>query len=86
MAIYNLNVGTRNFGALAKFNYNSREGKFSTGDKSEELLYKESFNIPKFAEDNPSFFWECADEFERVGRNVYRKIEFSLPAELNDEN
>ena len=86
MAIYNLNVGTRNFGALAKFNYNSREGKFSCGDKAEELLYKESFNIPKFAKDNPSCFWECADEFEGVGRNVYRKIEFSLPAELNDEN
>ena len=36
--------------------------------KSEqELVYKESGNLPEWATENPNDFWEAADTFERSG-------------------
>ena len=55
MAIYHLNVktGTRIGGqsALAKSDYIGREGKYEKD--GEELEYKESGNMPEWAEDDP---------------------------------
>ena len=55
MAIYHLNVntGTRIGGqsAKAKSDYIEREGKYEKD--GEELEYKESGNMPEWAEDDP---------------------------------
>ncbi len=68
-----------------KFLYDFREGKYKNGKKSEELIHKEALNIPKFAENNPRFFWKCADEFEGANRRKARQMTLTLPNELNDE-
>ena len=86
MAIYHLNVktGTRIGGqsALAKSNYNEREGKYQKD--SEELEYKESGNMPEWAEDDPRGYWAGADAHERANGRLYREVEFALPRELNE--
>ncbi len=76
-------MGVRSEGASLKYEYNAREGIYSKGSRGEELVYKGSENMPEFAKDNPRFFWQCAEKFERADGNQYRKIEFSLPHELN---
>lgn len=78
-------MGVRSEGASLKYEYNAREGIYSKGSRGEELVYKGSENMPEFAKDNPRFFWQCAEKFERADGNQYRKIEFSLPHELNIE-
>ncbi|MGL5022761.1 MAG: MobA/MobL family protein [Cetobacterium sp.] len=86
MAIYNLTVEPSNgHSSLEKYLYNAREGKYSVGERGEELVYKENFNLPTFAKDNASFFWECAENYTSKLENSYRKIEFSLPHELSIE-
>lgn len=86
MAIYNLTVGTaKGKCALAKYEYNMREGLYSKGTKGEELIYKTNENMPSFAINNPRFFWKSADNYERSNSNQYRKIEFSLPHELSEK-
>ena len=85
MAIYHLNVktGTRNGGqsARAKSDYIEREGRYEKD--SEELEYKESGNMPKWAEADPRKYWEAADAHERANGRLYREVEFALPKELN---
>ena len=86
MAIYHLNVktGTRIGGqsARAKSDYNEREGRYAKDD--EELEYKESGNIPEWAEDEPQKYWAAADAGERANGRLYREVEFALPRELNE--
>ena len=86
MAIYHLNVktGTRIGGqsARAKSDYIGREGKYEKD--SEELEYKESGNMPEWAEDDPRKYWAAADAGERANGRLYREVEFALPRELNE--
>ena len=86
MAIYHLNVntGTRIGGqsAKAKSDYIEREGKYEKD--GEELEYKESGNMPEWAEDNPQKYWAAADAGERANGRLYREVEFALPRELNE--
>ena len=86
MAIYHLNVktGTRIGGqsAKAKSDYNEREGKYKAD--GEELEYKESGNMPEWAEDEPQKYWAAADAGERANGRLYREVEFALPRELNE--
>lgn len=82
MSIYNFHMNTSTNSGLAKFNYNSRNGKYSY---KEDFLYSANYNLPKFCNRDPQKFWEAVDFYERVGGTKYRKIEFSLPAELSDE-
>ena len=85
MAIYHLNVktGTRISGqsAKAKSDYIEREGKYEKD--GEELEYKESGNMPEWAEDDPQKYWEATDAGERANGRLYREVEFALPRELN---
>ena len=85
MAIYHLNVntGTRIGGqsAKAKSDYIEREGKYEKD--GEELEYKESGNMPEWAEDDPQKYWEATDVGERANGRLYREVEFALPRELN---
>ena len=86
MAIYHLNVktGTRIGGqsAKAKSDYIEREGKYEKD--GEELEYKESGNMPEWAEDDPQKYWAAADAGERANGRLYREVEFALPRELNE--
>ena len=86
MAIYHLSVKTGSRGggqsALAKALYNEREGKYERD--SEELEYKESGNMPEWAEDDPRQYWAAADQNERANGRLYREVEFALPVELDD--
>ena len=86
MAIYHLNVktGTRIGGqsAKAKSDYIEREGKYKAD--GEELEYKESANMPEWAEDDPQKYWAAADAGERANGRLYREVEFALPRELNE--
>ena len=87
MAIYHLNlkVGSRSGGqsARAKSEYIEREGKYEKD--SEELEYRESGNMPGWAEDDPRQYWAAADEHERANGRLFVQVECSLPKELNEQ-
>ena len=46
--------------------------------------YKESGNMPEWAEDDPRKYWAAADAGERANGRLYREVEFALPRELNE--
>ena len=86
MAIYHLNVktGSRIGGqsALAKADYIEREGKYAKD--AEDLAYRESGNMPEWAEADPRQYWAAADEHERANGRLFVQVEFALPRELDD--
>ena len=86
MAIYHLNVktGSRIGGqsAKAKSEYIEREGKYAKD--AEDLAYRESGNMPGWAEDDPRQYWAAADEHERANGRLFVQVEFALPRELDD--
>lgn len=85
MAIYRLKAKNGSVGhGLAHAEYILREGKYSKGTKKEELVYKESGNMPSFGEKDPKEFWDAADVYE-VNRRPYKEYEISLPNELTLE-
>lgn len=86
MASYHLTtkVGGKGKGA-AHAAYIAREGKYSKGDKYEDLQTVEHGNMPTWAQAKPLNFWKAADEYERVNGSVYREIEIALPRELKPE-
>lgn len=65
--------------------YIQREGKYATGERAQQLIYKEHGNLPEWANDNPSEFFGKAEEGEGANRRVYTEIEIALPNELNKE-
>ena len=65
--------------------YIMREGCYAEGPKKEELIYKESGNLPSWAKENPSYFWNCADKYERANGRAYYEFELALPNELSYE-
>lgn len=85
MAIYRLKAKNGSIGhGLAHAEYILREGKYSKGTKKEELVYKESGNMPSFGEKDPKEFWDAADVYE-ANRRPYKEYEISLPNELTLE-
>lgn len=65
--------------------YIAREGKYMGREVYEDLVFKESGNMPKWAEHDQGIFWKAADEFERDNGTTYREYEFALPNELTKE-
>lgn len=66
--------------------YISRVGKYAQRlEQGEKLEATESGNMPKWAQDNPTLFWQAADQYERKNGYVYREHEIALPRELNAE-
>lgn len=64
--------------------YIAREGKYEkSAGRYEDLEAKGHGNMPKWAEHQPSKFWQAADEHERANGATYREIEVALPRELN---
>jgi len=65
--------------------YISREGKYSGRERYEDLEATGHGNMPKWAEQEPSHFWNAADEYERANGSAYREIEVALPRELTPD-
>ncbi|WP_312283706.1 MobA/MobL family protein [Candidatus Igneacidithiobacillus taiwanensis] len=53
-------------------------------DKTHELVFSESGNMPEWA-DAPVKFWDASDRYERANGSTYREIEVALPGELTFE-
>lgn len=91
MAIYHLTVknGSRAGGqsAHAHARYIARDGKYGRPDRAgaarDPLLYSESAHMPAWAARDPLTYWEAADTYERANGQLYKEVEFALPAELS---
>jgi len=83
MATYHLTakIGKKGMGR-AHAAYIAREGKYSEGKRYEDLEANGSGNMPAWAEHNPAYFWQAADEKERANGSAYREIEIALPREF----
>ncbi len=82
MASYHLSVKVGAKGkALAHAEYIEREGEYKVKHQ-EKLEAVEHGNMPKWAQDHPNLFWQCADDYERKNGSTYREIEIALPREL----
>lgn len=84
MAIARLSVGIGSKGkAGLHAQYIAREGKYSKpSDDLEKLEFTGSGNMPKWAEQEPNYFWRMADEHERKNGSTYREHVIALPREL----
>ena len=89
MAIFNISVQPdNNRSPVERYDYVLRIGKYSpekNKDKYDDFLYGENINMPSFSQNDPRYFWECSEVYERVNANLFRTIDFSLPSELTDE-
>ena len=87
MAIGRLSVGVGKKGKASPHAlYIAREGKYQKpSTHAEKLESKGHGNMPQWAEHNPNYFWQCADEHERKNGSTYREHVIALPREL-DEN
>lgn len=73
--------------AIPHHDYICRDGKYGTTRMKEQLVYKESGNLPEFANGDAKAFWEAADEHTRINGRAYEEFELALPQELtHDEN
>ncbi|MBE1673171.1 MobA/MobL family protein, partial [Escherichia coli] len=83
MATYHLSVKFGGKGNAANHaDYIERKGEYA---KRKDLEYTEHGNMPEWARDNPSHFWQAADQFERANGSTYRELEIALPRELTPE-
>ncbi len=62
--------------------YIAREGRF---EERGDLELSESGNMPEWATNDPTVFWDMADRYERANGRTYTEIVFSLPRELSAE-
>lgn len=88
MASYHFAIKTSsNFNATANAHadYICREGCYASGEKAEELVYKEHGNMPDWAKDNPRDFWKASEQHERGNGTSYREMELALPNELSED-
>lgn len=87
MAIYHLTAktGSRKNGqsAKAKADYIQREGRYSRDP--DEVLHTRSGNMPEWASDQPTAYWDSADLYERANGRLFKEVEFALPVELSLE-
>ena len=86
MAIGRLSVGIGKKGkASPHAQYIAREGKYAKPSNHEEKLENTGHgNMPKWAEHNPNYFWQMADEHERKNGSTYREHVIALPRELDE--
>lgn len=88
MAIYNLRVEPdRGRSSVYRYEYTLRVNDFSweKDSKYDDFLFGQNVNMPDFASEDPRVFWESCENYERANANTFRTIDFSLPAELSDE-
>jgi hypothetical protein len=86
MATYHCKLNKGKYGyCLQHANYILREGRYSAEQSGrEDLIYKESGNLPEWA-NSPQEFWKAAGTYERANGVAYFELEIALPNELNDE-
>ncbi|MBJ3187215.1 MobA/MobL family protein, partial [Salmonella enterica subsp. enterica serovar Typhimurium] len=83
MATDHLSVKFGGKGQAAKHaDYVERKEKYRD---RQDLEYSGHGNMPEWARDNPSHFWQAADQFERANGSTYRELEIALPRELTAE-
>lgn len=84
LALYHLTVshGSRSSGqsAAAKLAYVSRVERYA---QRAGLQHVESANLPAWANDDASTFWQAVDEHSRANGRLYTEIEFALPKQLS---
>ena len=87
MAIARLSVGIGKKGkASPHAQYIAREGKYAKDNNSlEKLEHTGHGNMPAWADHNPNYFWQSADEHERKNGSTYREHVIALPRELNSD-
>lgn len=69
------------------FNYINRTSYFlNLKSNIEEIEYRASFNMPRWAENNPAYFWKSADLHEIKRGRTSSHITIALPKELSKEN
>lgn len=87
MATYHFSLKQGKVGkAKMHCDYINREGRYANGKMKEELVYKESGNLPMWAKSANDFFSK-ADVFERSNGYAYTEFEMALPSEISlDEN
>ena len=87
MAIAMLSVGVGSKGkASPHAQYIAREGKYEKESNSQEKLEHTGHgNMPAWAEHNPNYFWQSADEHERKNGSTYREHVIALPRELDSD-
>lgn len=87
MAIARLSVGIGKKGkASPHAQYIAREGKYAKDNNSlEKLEHTGHGNMPAWADHNPNYFWQSADEHERKNGSTYREHVIALPRELDSE-
>lgn len=83
MATYHCSVKAGPKGkAAAHAQYIAREGKYSEGERFDDLESSGEGNLPKWAEHDSSYFWKASDDHERANGTAYREIVVALPREL----
>ncbi|MGK3295970.1 hypothetical protein ACSLNR_29340, partial [Escherichia coli] len=65
-----------------KTTYRHRRANENRRSKNESREKNNDGNMPEWARDNPSHFWQAADQFERANGSTYRELEIALPREL----
>lgn len=86
MALGRLSVKVGKKGKASKHaQYIFREGKYAKDENLEDLEFVGHGNMPTWAEHNPNFFWQMADEHERKNGSTYREHEIALPRELTPQ-
>lgn len=84
MATYHLSLKNGKTGTAKQHaDYILREGRFSSGKRAEELVYKDA-NLPHWAMSASDFFAH-ADKYERTNGRAYSEFEIALPNELTHE-
>lgn len=87
MATYHCSVKHGGVGnARPHADYICREGKYSTAEMKEQLVYKEIGNMPDFVGEDRLDYWSAADESTRINGRSYEEFEVALPQELSDED
>ncbi len=84
MATYHLSLKNGKTGTAKQHaDYILREGRFSSGRRADELVYKNA-NLPHWAMSASDFFAH-ADKYERTNGRAYSEFEIALPNELTHE-
>ncbi len=87
MATAHLSIKTGRVGKAGPHaDYISRSGRYAWyAEKGETLEASATGNMPGWAREDPSVFWQAADAHERVNGAAYREHEIALPRELTPE-
>lgn len=69
--------------ASAQYQYLAREGRYSKGERGEELELCEHGNMPKWTGGDGEVYWRAADKYEGKNRVLAVKMTIALPRELS---